>query len=293
MSKLSIYYLIPVWANIFTVYFILFSDMTLIESIIIGISIAVGSGLILFVILRYIGGKLDRKKEDKKERKKELIDRILRNLRLLIIEYDNYRIWMNDLDKIKKQKEYELTMQHLKAYSDILNPWNNSNEQISAEDGLNIKLGKIKDFVSGEINSKPGENYIGLLSSVWSIIKGAFPLENIKGSDDMNKFLDSINIELRNKVIYVDSEDSTNLVIISGGKMGVHKVKKFLSDLIANTEFRNKVTEIKIKNDELEKIFNDGFKKKLNEFLKDIKGKEEDFKGKCEYCKWCIIDYLE
>lgn len=288
MSKFFIDYLIPIWVSIFIIYLILFSDMTLIETIIIGILISVGSGLILFVLIRYIGGKLDRKKEDKREHKKELIDRILRNLQLLVIRYEDYRIWMDNLDKIKKQKEYKLTMKHLKAYPDILNPWNNSNEQIDGLDELNIKLGKLRDLVSGEINSKLGKNYVGLLTSVWSIIKGTFPLKNIENSGDMNKFLDGIIIEIKNKMIYVDSKESKNLITLSGRGMNIPKVKKFLSNLLADIEFRKKLTEIKMKNDELEKLFNDGFKKNLGKLLKNITGREEDLRGKCEECS--ILD---
>lgn len=277
----------------------------LIIGIIVGIIIGFVSGVLSAIVVMVIQRrweKSDKSKEQVKDslkkHKKEVVA-ILKKIENTKIRCDgfnlwrdgDFKVWIEDLEELEGEKIYKQAIQHLEAYPDIYEPWDNSIKKIDGNkdnkvDGLNDELIELKKYLSRKISDKFEAEQDKLHSSIWCIIEGAKPSERIKDSKDLDEFFDGVNITIKGKTVYLDSSDGNNLALVSCRVVNVNDVTNFLSDLIKkdkDNNFREKVRSFMMGYKELKETFAD-FKNKFNGLLQDVEGEEDNLKGECDKC---------
>ena len=254
-------------------YYILLSGGTIIKAIFIGILISVGSCLILFALIRYIGEKLDRKRERKKLHKKRLVNEVLkREFQNMNITYNKqeHKLLITGLEELEGKEVYRYTLQHLKAYRPILDSWDKSKGMVEE---INGELDKLVRYIFNKIETEMSDKYKKCLSySIYHLIE-----ESVK------KDFEDLSIKMRNDKKDIDiSLSCNNWATIKLKEFSKTKIKKFFKDLSSDVEFQ-KLIRVRMKYKDLNKEFND-FKTELNNILDDIKGRDEDLRGKCDGC---------
>lgn len=268
-------YIIPIWGGIYTIYLIAFTDMTLIESFFIGLAVT-GIGIIIGVLIKvYLYPRLNDGRERKKLHRKRLVDEVLkRELQNMNITYkmQEHKVLITDLEELEKRDKYRYTIQHLKRYQPILISLNKSKELVT---NMNNNIGELIKYIFNKIETELDDRYKKALShSIYHIVK-----EAIKND------YEDLSIKTRNGKNDMDiSLSGQTWACVKLKNISKTKIKKFLNELERDIEYQ-KLINIRQNYKELNKEF-DNFKLELSNLLDDIKGREEDLKGKCDKCSF-------
>jgi len=247
------------------------AGMDTIEFILWSIICGTISMLIGLVIYRYIETKLNRRKERKESHRKELVERILKPLQLSIIKHKDFKVFIDDLEKLEKQEEFSFVFQHLQHtdYSSILTSWKNSKGLIK---DLNKKLEELETYIDSKVTKKYKSD---LSRYIWDLVQTAFY------EDTKMDYLKIEKIEDKSIVIPRNERDGLKIPCI----FGETKTKNFLSKII-NPEFRNHLKEIQEKNNKLNKEFKGKFQELIKGIVYGINNKECELKGGCKICSF-------
>jgi hypothetical protein len=265
MTDSSFDYLIPIWASIFTVYLILFSDMTFIESIFSGLIV----GGILLIVAPFVRSYIEQKREDKKRHKNRLWKEIIVKLQNLSRPtYSEFSIALDNTGQ-ENTDEYKWTFQHFrdkhtnitKNYDSLIEHTNNLNDE---------SLKDLKRYIDDKIKNAIGKKYTSKLNKIISDIIFSIFKKKIYGLKDIKfKIIKSKN------QIYVSPDEYWGIS---------PKEKEFLSELIKNKDFRLKMKNIQEESDLLNESF-DKFKTNIKELIHKIERNGiSELKGSCDEC---------
>ena len=134
--------------------------MTTIEAIYVGLF--VGIALIIFGLGRtpaeeWIKDRL----EERKNHKRKLVNKILSRLLKVNQYYKDFSVSLTDVDDLRGQNSFCMALQHLKAYPDILDSWNKSNELVKK---INKNLDDLVKHFYNNIEKDIGVKYKGCLT---------------------------------------------------------------------------------------------------------------------------------
>lgn len=229
-----------------------------------------------------------------KNHKIDLRDKGLTAFKHMEIKRDDFSVWkdvfevkIDGLNKIEGERVYEHIIQHLKEYPNIEGIWNNSKNKV---DELNIALKNLISDLLEKINFKFDKEQNKLRSLLLVSIEWANSSEKIKESKDLDKFLDEMNIYIENNEVCINSDITKNPPICKTfRKLDTTIVSNFLSNLIKKDKvFRDKIKGFTIGYKELKKTFDNNFKNKVNELLREIKDDVDKLKGECDRCELLV-----
>jgi len=274
MKKIDI--IIPLWISLIVINYIIFTEntnMDTIEFILWSIICGTISMLIALMIWRVYETKSDKRKKIIDNHRKEIVEEILKkefqNMNITFDTHD-FKVLITDLKELKEKEIYGHTLQHLEAYPPILESWKKSEELIEKTNG---DLGEFVNFVFKKIETDIDERHKkGLSYSIHHMVDEAIRSDSKKFS--INALDDGayINISLGGK-----KSASVNCKTYSRTK-----IKQFLTNLENEIIFQNGLTGIRKDYNDLKNEFDNNFKSEIRTLLNNIKGKEEDLKGKCD-----------
>ncbi len=217
---------------------------------------------------------------------------ILQELRMLVIDYNNFKIEILIIggtasSDFHESPELSLALQHLKTQN-----WNKIRESVKR---INNDFKDLENYVKNRIKTEIIDDYNHeLFDTIWDITKKILSKEVINKIEP-NEL--EIQTEPSNSSFSV-SFDSDRPWHLHVKKIGKNEIKTFLLNVINDTEYQDKLGTVKTKIEPTKRDFDD-FQKYLTDLLKlsEIELQRELSKMKCDKCKsflrkWWVIIFI-